>query len=225
MLAADNLYVSYKKGRTSNKVLNGVSLNVECGETVCLTGPSGCGKTSLAMALMKLLVPDKGSISLNGIDYTKLRGSKAMEYFRSVQMVFQNPYDAFNPKRTLTWSFKETCTSANIGADWKDIIELLADDVDFPMELCNRYPDEVSGGELQRAAILRALIMRPRFLIMDEATTMLDLSTQAQIWNSIMRIKEEEKLGLLVITHDSNLTKAIGDRTLRMEGGLIFDSS
>lgn len=221
MLEIDGVGFSFGLGRRRKKVLDNVDICVGPGEAVCLTGPSGCGKTTLALISVGLLRPSEGRVAIGGEDVTRKKRD-----CRSMQIVLQNPYSAFNPAKTVQWSLKETCAAAGIPKeDWRSKAADAMSGMDLPPEFMHRYPDEMSGGELQRLSIARAVIMNPRYLVLDEVTTMLDLSTQAQIWHSLLEICEDKGTGMLVITHDKDLASFLGDRIVHMKDGRVERTS
>lgn len=179
-------------------ILKKVDFAVNAGERIALVGPSGCGKSTLAKLLAGYLQPDSGAVYLDGKPLPK-------KGFCPVQMIHQNPELAVNPRLKL----RQTVTEG-----WNPPEELLTSMGIQPAWL-NRFPAELSGGELQRFCIARVLAPSLRFLICDEITTMLDVITQAQIWQLLLKEAEERSLGLVVITHNMALAKRTCNRIVR----------
>ena len=182
LLEAKNITFSYTKKKT---ILDNVSLGIEKGERVALVGPSGCGKSTLSQILAGYMKPDKGEVYFDG----KLLPEKG---YCPVQLIYQHPEKAINPR----WKLGRTLTEA-----WEPDQELL-DDMGIEKEWLTRYPIELSGGEMQRFCIARAMGPDTKFVIADEMTTMLDVITQAQIWELLLHIVDKRNLGMLVVTHN-----------------------
>jgi peptide/nickel transport system ATP-binding protein len=191
---AKNIVFAYERGKP---VLDGVSLMVEPGERVALVGPSGCGKSTLAQILAGNLQPQAGDVLLDGEPLPK-RG------FCPVQLIYQHPEKAINPR----WKLGETLSES-----WcPDDAFLSAMGIEHAW--LNRYPAELSGGEMQRFCIARALAPETRFVIADEISTMLDVITQAQIWESLLSAAYQRGLGVLVVTHSAALAARICTRVV-----------
>lgn len=215
MITIEGVSKSFRNGRfgQESKVLKNVDIEIAKGEVVGLIGESGCGKTTLAMILMKLLEPDNGRVTIDGMEITDI-GQRAYRKNRGfVQMVFQNPHASFNPQRTISWSLNEAYSSFGKNPDFKKLLK----DFNLPPDVLNRKPYTISGGELQRLSIIRSLASDPDYLILDEPTSMLDLSIQAGIMNKLMEYKGSK--GMLLITHDIDLAACVCDRVYIMENG------
>jgi len=197
LLEGKNL--SYRYGR-GPWLFRRVNLTIAPGEFVGLVGPSGCGKTTLGRILAGYETPCEGSVSLDGRAYP-------LSGYHPVQMVFQHPEKSVNPR----WRM-----SRIVSEGWRPDPAFLQR-LGIMEEWMERWPGELSGGELQRFCIARALGPRTRFLIADEMTAMLDAVTQAQIWHAVSGIARERKLGLLVISHDRHLIRRLCDRIISWE--------
>lgn len=180
-------------------VLQDINMKIQQGEVVGLWGPSGCGKTSLGRILAGYVEPLAGQVLLDGKPLPKTGACP-------VQLVFQHPEKAVNPR----WRMRRVLKEAMIEDQ-----ELL-NDLGIQTNWLDRRPGELSGGELQRFCVARALGTATRYVIADEMTTMLDAITQAQIWHTVMNIARQRNLGLLIISHDRELLDRLGDRIVQM---------
>ena len=189
VLAAEGVRYSYGKGAP---VLDGVSLRVESGQRVALSAPSGTGKTTLARVLAGYLAPDEGCVTIDGRPLPR-RG------VCPVQMIWQHPEAAVDPRMRLGRTLAEA----------GPVDRALVDGLGIRDEWMDRFPHELSGGELQRFCIARALAAEPRFVIADEMSTMLDALTQAQIWRFLMDEVERREVGLVFVSHSPALTERI----------------
>lgn len=195
-LEATNVSFSY-----GNKaILRDVSLAVEQGEHVGLIGPSGCGKSTLSKLLSGYLKPDAGEILWNGRPLPQ-------KGYCPVQMIYQHPEKAVNPM----WRLQKTVNEA-----WTPDQAFL-DAMGIEQAWLRRWPNELSGGELQRFCIARALGPQTQFIIADEMTTMLDVITQAQIWKLLLDVVDQRGLGLMVVTHNMALAKRVCSRIIKFD--------
>ncbi len=197
-LRAENL--SFRYDRFSPMILDHVNFQVKSGERVGLIAPSGYGKSTLAMLLAGFYQPEQGKVLLDGAPLPT-------KGICPVQLIYQHPEKAINPRWRLRQVLEES------GRLQEDVLEAFG----IEPEWLNRYPRELSGGELQRFCVARALMSGADFLICDEISTMLDVITQAQIWNVILEKAEEKGMGLVVVTHNMALAKRVCTR--------IFDLS
>ena len=206
-------------------VLTDCSLRVAAGRTVGLEGRSGAGKSTLVRILLGLLRPDGGTVCWNGRDIRALPRTERLAFRRGVQLVAQNPEQAFDPRLTIGASLSEVFsihpTLLNEGRLAQERIADGLAAVELTERVLTRQPHELSGGELQRAAIARALLMEPRILLLDEPTTMLDVSIQAQIMKLLLQLREERHLGMLLISHDRPLLTYFADEIHVLEAGKV----
>jgi peptide/nickel transport system ATP-binding protein len=227
LLSVDGLRTRYvTRGRTLDAV-DGVSLEVERGETVGLVGESGCGKSTLGKTILRLLDPIEGSIRIQGHEIADL-GQYALTPFRSrMQMVFQDPFGSLNPRQTVGKLLMTPLKVHGRGdrAERRHRVFDIITRVGLPPETLDRYPHEFSGGQRQRIGIARALVLEPDLVICDEPVSALDLSIQAQILNLLVDLKRDLGLSYLFISHDLSVVRYFADRVLVMYLGRIVESA
>ena len=194
--------ISFKYGKGSRQILDHVNLSVEPGEKVGIMAPSGYGKTTLCKILAGYERPDQGKVLVDGMPILKIRG------YCPVQMVWQHPERAVNPRLKLRKTL----------AEGDSIDRRLEEGLGIEEDWKGRFPQELSGGELQRFCIARALGRRTRYLIADEISTMLDLITQGQIWNFLMEETARRQIGMLVVSHSRELLDYVCTRQVELKG-------
>jgi len=226
------VYFPIKKGffgRTTDhvKAVDGVTFDVQPGETIGLVGESGCGKTTLGRALLRLVEPTEGSILFDGRDIARLSAEELRRSRRDFQMIFQDPYASLNPMHTVGEAIVEPMQVHKLYRSSKErrgkAMELL-EKVGLVPEHFQRYPHEFSGGQRQRVSIARALALQPKCIICDEAVSALDVSVQAQVLNLLNKLKQEFQMTYIFITHDLSVAKYMSDRILVMSKGQIVES-
>lgn len=231
LLRIDNLRVHFPIGSVLSRrrqvvhALDGVSLTVGRGETVGLIGESGSGKSTLSRTIMGVYRPTAGRVLFDGIDVHQAKGSAARSIRRRMQMVFQNPYSSVNRRYTVTQIIQEPMKVQRLGSPaerQRRTYELL-EMVGLSRKLASRYPHELSGGQLQRVGIARALSTKPDFLIADEPTAALDVSVRAQVMNLLIDLKQELNLSLLFISHDLASVSYIADRVAVLYLGRLVE--
>lgn len=209
--------------------VDGLNFHINIGETVGLVGESGCGKSTLVRLLTRTLDITDGHIRFrgNGIGLIRARAIAHHPLRREIQMVFQDPTDSLNPRYTA----RETITeSARLLSDIRDakelqkMVEEAADHVGLPRELLDRYPHQLSGGQKARVGIARAIVVRPRLLILDEPTAALDVSVQAVILQLLDRLKRELGMSFLFVSHDLNVVRLLCDRVMVMYLGQLVET-
>jgi len=208
------------------RALDNVSIEVQKGQSLGIVGESGSGKSTLARVIMGLVKPLRGDVRLHGSSILRRRGRPAVAAWSSVQMVFQNPYDSLNPRFRVFDSIAEPLRrhklvpAAEISARVGELMEI----VELDAKLAGRRPAQLSGGQCQRVGIARALSMNPELLIADEITSALDVTIQAQIIALLARLREEQHLSVLFISHDLALVRSFCDRVSVFRAGRVVES-
>lgn len=205
--------------------VDGVSLEVHPGETLALVGESGSGKSTLGRMLLVLERPTAGRILYKGQDLSRLRERELRSYRKSLQMVFQDPMDALNPRMTALETVMEPLVLHGIaeGKAARDRALELLEQVGLTREHAGRYPHQLSGGQQQRVGIARALATEPEFVVFDEPTSALDVSVQAQLLNLIRRLRAEYRLSSVFISHDLAVVSHLADRVAVMYLGQVVE--
>ena len=232
ILEVENLVKHFpKRGGLLNRViakvhaLNGVTFQIQQGETLGVVGESGCGKSTLGKTLLRLIEPTSGRIAFDGADITALRYRGMMPLRREMQFIFQDPYSALNPRFTAASMLREVIRFHRIRPPEKveSYIDELIAKVGLRGDARNRYPHEFSGGQRQRLNIARALATRPKLILADEPVSALDVSVRAQILNLLMDLKDEYHLTVLFISHDLKVVQHFCDRMLVMYLGHVVE--
>lgn len=206
--------------------VDGVDISIAKGEIFGVVGESGCGKSTLGRCLLRLIDITAGQILFRGEDITHKTRSALKPLRRDMQMIFQNPYASFNPKIRIGASLGEVGHVHGLAkqATAARIAELLTD-ISLPEDTLNRSPGELSGGQLQRLAIARALLLNPSFIVADEPVSALDVSVQAQILNLLMDIRNKFSLTMLFISHEMTVVKHLCDTVAVMYLGVIVEQA
>ncbi len=196
------------------RAVDGISFDINEGETLAIVGESGCGKSTTARSIINLVHPTSGSVRLSGTDITGLGDREMMPHRRVVQMVFQDPFASLNPRMPVGTIIGEPLAVHGLasGKDRKLEVLRLMDLVGLNPRFLNRYPHEFSGGQRQRIGIARALAVQPRLILCDEPVSALDVSIQAQIINLLMDLQQRLGLSYLFIAHDLSVVRHIATR-------------
>nr|MBA3534263.1 ATP-binding cassette domain-containing protein [Ardenticatenales bacterium] len=207
------------------KAVDGLTFQMEHGETLGLVGESGCGKSTTGRALLQLLRPTSGKVYFQGKDLTQLKGEALRRTRSEMQMIFQDPYASLNPRMTVGKILSEPLLVHGIakGKAAQERVEELLEIVGLDGYFIDRYPHEFSGGQRQRIGIARALAVNPDFIVCDEPISALDVSIQAQIINLLEELQTRFRLTYLFIAHDLSVVRHISDRVAVMYLGKIVE--
>ncbi|HPD07347.1 MAG TPA: ABC transporter ATP-binding protein [Candidatus Bipolaricaulis sp.] len=230
MLELERVSKTYRVGTFGGKALRAVdevSFSVDRGEVVALIGESGSGKTTIGKMVLRLIPVTSGRILYNGDDVATFKGAALKDYHRRVQGVFQDPFSSYNPifKADRVFRIVHQEFFPTLGAkEWKEKLDRSLSAVGLaPREVLNKYAHQLSGGQLQRLLIARALLLEIEFLVADEVISMLDASTRVDVLNLLAGLREERALSTLFITHDLSLGYYISDQAVILYRGTVVE--
>jgi oligopeptide transport system ATP-binding protein len=223
LLRVEHLFKTYPRQGKRFRALNDVSFHMEKGSFLGIVGESGSGKSTLSRILCGLETADSGSAFLGEKDLTKLSRQEWRKLYRRVQMIFQNPLASFHPRYTLLASIEEGIRNFHIPMP-DDRFRRLVRECHLTPDLLEHFPHEVSGGECQRAACLRALCLEPQLLVCDEVTSALDVSLRLEIGELIRRLVRENGITCLFVTHDLLLARKLCDEILVLHDGRVVET-
>jgi oligopeptide/dipeptide ABC transporter ATP-binding protein len=209
------------------KAVDGVDFSVEEGTVFSLVGESGSGKSTVARLILRLIPPTSGNIFFRGKDILELRGKSLLEFRKSVQIIFQDPFASLNPRMTVFDTVSEPLKIHKIvkRSELKDAVVNLLESVGLHADVLNRYPHEFSGGQRQRICIARALAVSPGVIVADEPLSALDVSIQAQILNILQELKRKSNISFFFISHDLRVVRYFSDEVAVMYLGKIVEYS
>lgn len=226
-------YFPLKKGFLNKEIgavraVDNVSFTIKKGETLGLVGESGCGKSTLGKSLLRLIEPSAGQIIFEGVDITQLRGKDMRAMRQKMQLIFQDPYAALNPRMTIHSILREPLQIHQLYNTKEEQVKRLHELLDYvqlPTNVLSKYPHEFSGGQRQRICIARALAVKPAFIVCDESVSALDVSIQAQVINLLMDLQQELGLTYLFIAHDLKVIEFISHQVAVMYLGKIVEKA
>ncbi|MBM4146201.1 MAG: ATP-binding cassette domain-containing protein [Nitrospira sp.] len=207
------------------KAVDGITFSIKDGAVFALVGESGSGKSTVARLILRLSLPTSGSIVFQGDDIQKLRRDSLLQFRKSVQIIFQDPFASLNPRMTVFDTISEPLKIHKIvnKTDLKDRVISLLESVGLQADILNRYPHEFSGGQRQRICIARALAVSPKILVADEPLSALDVSIQAQILNILQGLQKQSNISFLFISHDLRVVQYFSDEVAVMYLGKIVE--
>ncbi len=207
------------------KPLAGVSFSLSPGKTLAVVGESGCGKSTLARLLTMIETPTAGSLEIGGIDVTGAGGRQWKDLRKTIQIVFQNPYGSLNPRQTIAQILEEPLlVNTDMSAEARrEAAQAMMQRVGLRPEQARRYPHMFSGGQRQRIAIARALMLRPKIIVLDEPVSALDVSVRAQVLNLLAELQAEFALAYVFISHDLSVVRHIADDVMVMYLGKVVE--
>jgi ABC-type glutathione transport system ATPase component len=219
LLEGKNISKRYRRRDVSVDALSDVSFVLNEGEILGVVGESGSGKSTLLRQISGLEVPDSGELLLDG---KPLGAKRTKENYRAMQMIFQDAVGSFHPRRKVADSIRETVHNlcgGNEEPDWQTLCAM----VQLPLELAERYPRDLSGGQCQRFAIARAMAVHPRILLCDEVTSALDVSSQAQVLRLLADLHRSKNMSMIFVSHDLAVVRSICDRVMVMYRGKVVE--
>lgn len=227
LLEVRNLTITYRTDRGYVSAVRDVSFTVPKGGSIGLVGESGSGKSTTGRLLVRLDTPTGGAIRFDGTDVSNLKGSALKSFRRRAQIIFQNPFEAFDPRQTIGASLDQALRIHNIGSarerEQRIVTALENASLAPAREFMARYPHELSGGQSQRIATVRAMLLEPDFLVADEPVSMLDVSVRADILNQLIDLRDRYGMAILFITHDLAVARYVADRIAVMHFGKFVE--
>jgi peptide/nickel transport system ATP-binding protein len=229
LLSLENVGKTYKSGRMKKEpraVLQGISLEVKSGETLGIMGPSGAGKTTLGKILAGLESPNRGQVIYKGRDLSRLDKHEFLRFRRRVQMMFQDPEGSFNPLKTLGRSFADVLKLVKRPLSrGEGVIKARLEEVGLNEDCLGQYPDQLSGGMNQRAALARILLLDPELIVLDEPTSGLDLTVQAQVLHLLRQLQRKKGIAYVLISHNIDVIRFMCSEAVVLRDGKMTPGS
>lgn len=222
LLSVENLQKHFREGPHTIHAVNGISFEIFPGEAVGLVGESGCGKTTSARCILRLEEPTSGRILFEGKDLAQLQARQLRELRRHFQMVFQDPNESLNPRFTIRRTLREPLVLHGLFRDEGQLIEAV-DHVNLEHEHLTRFQHQLSGGQRQRVGVARAIMTGPKFVVLDEPTSSLDMSLRIHMIALLKRLQREMNMTYLFISHDLSTVRHLCERVLVMYLGRIVE--
>jgi peptide/nickel transport system ATP-binding protein len=225
LLTVSGLTKRFRRGGKAVTAVDDVTFHLNAGETLALAGPSGSGKSTVARLLLRLIEPDAGTVRFDGSDFLALRGAALRARRAKIQMVFQEPLAAFNPRASVARVLDDPLRIHGIAPRNERPVRIgaLLERVGLNPDLARRAIHEISGGQRQRVAIARAIATRPALIVLDEAVSALDDSVRGKILELLLDLQQEEGIAFLFISHDLALVRAFAHRVAILDGGRIVE--
>jgi peptide/nickel transport system ATP-binding protein len=226
LLTVSGLAKRYRRGGKTIAAVDDVSFAIDPGETLALAGPSGSGKSTIARLALRLIEPDAGQIQFEGSDFLSLSAAALRARRARLQMVFQDPLAAFNPRASVARVLGDPLRIHGIAspAERPRRIAALLERVVLNVDLAPRAIHEISGGQRQRVAIARAIATKPSLIVLDEALSALDVSVRGQILDLLLDLQAKERIAYLFISHDLGVVRAVAHRLIILDAGRIAES-
>lgn len=225
ILKSVNLNKTFKTKNLNISAVDNLNIEITKNQIFALVGESGSGKSTVAKLLTKLIKPDSGYILFKDHDIWQMKNPELLNFRKSIGIIFQDPYASLNPRMKIQSIIEEPLKIHNQYAldEIKTKVIEIVKEMGFDESILDRYPHQLSGGQRQRVAIGRALILNPEILIADEPLSALDISLQASLLQLLLKVKENKKMGILLITHDLNIVKTVSDKVAVMHLGRIVE--
>ncbi|WP_054309736.1 ATP-binding cassette domain-containing protein [Mesorhizobium sp. 1M-11] len=225
LLAVSGLTKRFRRSGTTVIAADNISLSISGGETLALAGPSGSGKSTIARLILRLIEPDAGRVDFDGGDFLALHGAALRAKRARLQMVFQDPLAALNPRATVARVLDDPLRIHGLASrgERPDRIATLLERVGLSPDLAGRHLHEISGGQRQRVAIARAIATKPSLIVLDEAVSALDVSVRGQILELLLDLQRTERIAYLFVSHDLGVVRAFAHRVILLEGGRIAE--
>ncbi len=225
LLAVSGLTKRFRRSGTIVTAADDISLSISTGETLSLAGPSGSGKSTIARLILRLMEPDAGRVDFEGGNFLALRGSALRARRARLQMVFQDPLAALNPRATVARVLDDPLRIHGLASrsERPDRIATLLERVGLSPDLSNRHLHEVSGGQRQRVAIARAIATKPSLIVLDEAVSALDVSVRGQILELLLDLQRTERIAYLFVSHDLGVVRSFAHRVVLLDAGRIAE--